>query len=106
MYKGSSSPVGVVVLGCLSVKHLIYTSHKYINNITSVAGHIPLSVTITHLQDEDSVEDVCKQIIKQWTECCNQAAARRTDDGIYVTFIHPHSQSQTKVTVIIPKIKR
>lgn len=47
------------------------------------------------VQDEDSVEDVCKQIIKQWTECLSRSAAKRNaDDGIYVALIHSHSQSQ------------
>ncbi|XP_062264423.1 coiled-coil domain-containing protein 43 [Platichthys flesus] len=28
---------------------------------------------------EDTVEDVCKQIIKQWTECCSRSAVKEDD---------------------------
>ncbi|XP_035511353.1 coiled-coil domain-containing protein 43 [Morone saxatilis] len=31
--------------------------------------------------DEDSVEDVCKQIIMQWTDFCNRSAAKRNADA-------------------------
>lgn len=38
------------------------------------------------------MEEVCKQIIKQWTEYCNQSAAKRNaDDGIYVTLVNLHA---------------
>lgn len=38
---------------------------------------------MSSMQDEDSVEDVCKQIIKRWTEWIHQSAAKReSDDGI------------------------
>lgn len=38
------------------------------------------------------MEDVCKQIIKQWTEWCSQSSAKReSDDGIHLTLIHPHT---------------
>ena len=43
------------------------------------------------VQDEDSVEDVCKQIIKQWTDYRSRLAAKKDADGIYVTLIYPHS---------------
>lgn len=39
------------------------------------------------MQDEDTVEDVCKLIIKQWTEWRNRSAAKTgADDGIFVHF--------------------
>lgn len=50
-----------------------------------------LALLVVCVQDEDTMEDVCKQIIKQWTEWCSKSAAKRNaDDGISVTWIHPH----------------
>lgn len=37
------------------------------------------------------MEDVCKQIIKQWTDYRSRLAAKKDADGIYVTLIYPHS---------------
>lgn len=37
------------------------------------------------------MEDVCKQIIKQWTDYRSRLAAKKNADGIYVTLIYPHS---------------
>lgn len=31
--------------------------------------------------DEDTVEDICKQIIKQWTDCSRSAAKKDADDA-------------------------
>lgn len=46
------------------------------------------------VQDEDTVEDVCKQIIKRWTEYCSQSAARRDgDDGIYLLLLFSFDSS-------------
>ena len=39
------------------------------------------------MQDEDSVEDVCKQIIKQWTDHCSQSAKHVADDGSIIIII-------------------
>lgn len=38
--------------------------------------------SLTHLQEEDTTEDVCLQIINQWTEYSRQSSGRQnTDDG-------------------------
>ncbi|GLD49107.1 coiled-coil domain-containing protein 43 isoform X2 [Lates japonicus] len=45
--------------------------------------------------DEDTVEDVCEQIIKQWTECCNRSSAKRSaDDEIFSCFLDKHTEAE------------
>lgn len=66
--------------------------------ITSCAkGHLYLWpwLFLFHVQDEDTVEDVCIQIIKQWTEWNRQSAAKReTNDGIWL-YPQPHCNIDT-----------
>lgn len=47
-----------------------------------------LTLSFGSVQDEVAVEDVCKQIIKQWTDYSNQSKAKRdSDDGILITYL-------------------
>ncbi|XP_076609031.1 coiled-coil domain-containing protein 43 [Chaetodon auriga] len=47
--------------------------------------------------DEDSVEDVCKEIIKQWTEYHNRSAARRDADDAEVQAIASMIEKQAQI---------
>ncbi|XP_070779711.1 coiled-coil domain-containing protein 43 [Enoplosus armatus] len=49
--------------------------------------------------DEDTVEDVCKEIIKQWTECCSQSAAKRDADDAEVQAIASMIEKQAQIVV-------
>uniref|UniRef100_A0A4W6CQT2 Coiled-coil domain-containing protein 43 n=2 Tax=Lates calcarifer TaxID=8187 RepID=A0A4W6CQT2_LATCA len=49
--------------------------------------------------DEDTVEDVCKQIIKQWTECCNRSSAKRSADDAEVQAIASMIEKQAQIVV-------
>lgn len=42
------------------------------------------------MQDEESVEDICKQIIKQWTDWRDRSSDKRDGDGICATLIYPN----------------
>ncbi|XP_039979537.1 coiled-coil domain-containing protein 43 [Xiphias gladius] len=48
---------------------------------------------------EDSVEDVCKQIIEQWTECCSRSAARKDADDAEVQAIASMIEKQAQIVV-------
>ncbi|CAK6961281.1 coiled-coil domain-containing protein 43 [Scomber scombrus] len=48
--------------------------------------------------DEDNVEDVCKQIIKQWTDHCSQSAKRVADD-VEVQAIASMIEKQAQIVV-------
>ncbi|XP_053193858.1 coiled-coil domain-containing protein 43 [Scomber japonicus] len=48
--------------------------------------------------DEDSVEDVCKQIIKQWTDHCSQSAKHVADD-VEVQAIASMIEKQAQIVV-------
>lgn len=42
-----------------------------------------LEFAVICVQEENTVEDVCKQIIKQWEDFCSKSAAKKdADDGI------------------------
>ncbi|XP_070837533.1 coiled-coil domain-containing protein 43 [Chaetodon trifascialis] len=47
--------------------------------------------------DEDSVEDVCKEIIKQWTEFHNRSAARQDADDAEVQAIASMIEKQAQI---------
>ncbi|XP_003964839.1 coiled-coil domain-containing protein 43 [Takifugu rubripes] len=49
--------------------------------------------------DEDSVEDVCKQIIKRWTEWNHQSAAKRESDDAEVRAIASMIEKQAQIVV-------
>ncbi|XP_019114272.1 coiled-coil domain-containing protein 43 [Larimichthys crocea] len=49
--------------------------------------------------DEDSVEDVCKQIIKHWTEWRNRSAAKRNADDAEVQAIASMIEKQAQIVV-------
>ncbi|TKS92194.1 Coiled-coil domain-containing protein 43 [Collichthys lucidus] len=49
--------------------------------------------------DEDSVEDVCKQIIKHWTECRSRSAAKRNADDAEVQAIASMIEKQAQIVV-------
>lgn len=94
MYCLWMNPVGAVVIchyasfngnrpcWCKSIVHLVCWVHKV--SCYSL-------VLVLCVQDEDSMEDVCKQIIKQWTDYRSRLAAKKDADGISVTLIYPHS---------------
>lgn len=47
-----------------------------------------LTPSFGSVQDEVAVEDVCKQIIKQWTDYNNQSKAKKdSDDGISLLLV-------------------
>ncbi|KAL7377605.1 hypothetical protein ABVT39_001982 [Epinephelus coioides] len=49
--------------------------------------------------DEDSVEDICKQIIKQWTEWRNRSAAKTDADDAEVQAIASMIEKQAQIVV-------
>lgn len=49
--------------------------------------------------DEDSMEDVCKQIIKQWTEFCSRSAAKKDADDAEVQAIASMIEKQAQIVV-------
>ncbi|TWW70213.1 Coiled-coil domain-containing protein 43 [Takifugu flavidus] len=49
--------------------------------------------------DEDSVEDVCKQIIKRWTEWNHQSSAKRESDDAEVRAIASMIEKQAQIVV-------
>lgn len=60
-------------MGCWFRKQIVILTH---------------SIIVICVQDEETVEDVCKQIIKQWAECRSRATAKSdSGDGIYFTWI-------------------
>lgn len=51
-----------------------------------------LEFAVICVQEESTVEDVCKQIIKQWEECCSKSAAKKdADDGIVWLWFIPNT---------------
>lgn len=40
-----------------------------------------LTLSVSHSQEEDSLEDVCGEIIRQWTESKARSAAKSDVDG-------------------------
>nr|XP_020463041.1 coiled-coil domain-containing protein 43 [Monopterus albus] len=48
---------------------------------------------------EDTVEDVCKQIIMQWTACCSRSAAKRDADDAEVQAIASMIEKQAQIVV-------
>ncbi|XP_029998244.1 coiled-coil domain-containing protein 43 [Sphaeramia orbicularis] len=49
--------------------------------------------------DEDTVDDVCKQIIEQWTEYRKQSAAKRDADDVEVQAIASMIEKQAQIVV-------
>ncbi|XP_072225359.1 coiled-coil domain-containing protein 43 [Leuresthes tenuis] len=49
--------------------------------------------------DEDTMEDVCKQIIKQWTECSSRSAARKNAEDAEVQAIASMIEKQAQIVV-------
>lgn len=49
--------------------------------------------------DEDTVEDVCKEMIKQWTECHSRSAAKRDADDAEVQAIASMIEKQAQIVV-------
>ncbi|XP_068193446.1 coiled-coil domain-containing protein 43 [Antennarius striatus] len=49
--------------------------------------------------DEDAVEDVCKQIIRQWTDCCSRSAAKRDTGDAEVQAIASMIEKQAQIVV-------
>ncbi|XP_059204273.1 coiled-coil domain-containing protein 43 [Centropristis striata] len=49
--------------------------------------------------DEDTVEDVCKQIIKEWTDCRNRSAAKSDADDAEVQAIASMIEKQAQIVV-------
>ncbi|KAG8006809.1 Coiled-coil domain-containing protein 43 [Nibea albiflora] len=58
-----------------------------------------LNDRLDSLEDEDSVEDVCKQIIKHWTECRSRSAAKRNADDAEVQAIASMIEKQAQIVV-------
>ncbi|KAK2833186.1 hypothetical protein Q5P01_017075 [Channa striata] len=48
---------------------------------------------------EDTMEDVCKQIINQWTACCKKLAAKREADDAEVQAIASMIEKQAQIVV-------
>ncbi|XP_026181002.1 coiled-coil domain-containing protein 43 [Mastacembelus armatus] len=48
---------------------------------------------------EDTVEEVCRQIIRQWTTCCSRADARRDADDAEVQAIASMIEKQAQIVV-------
>ncbi|XP_047428257.1 coiled-coil domain-containing protein 43 [Mugil cephalus] len=49
--------------------------------------------------EEDTMEDVCKEIIKQWTECCSRSTAKRNADDAEVQAIASLIEKQAQIVV-------
>ncbi|XP_012727420.2 coiled-coil domain-containing protein 43 [Fundulus heteroclitus] len=49
--------------------------------------------------DEDAIEEVCKQIINEWKECCDRLAARRNTDDAEVQAIASMIEKQAQIVV-------
>uniref|UniRef100_A0A3B5A622 Coiled-coil domain-containing protein 43 n=1 Tax=Stegastes partitus TaxID=144197 RepID=A0A3B5A622_9TELE len=49
--------------------------------------------------DEDTMEDVCKQIIKEWTEYCSRSAAKRNAEDAEVQAIASMIEKQAQIVV-------
>ncbi|XP_029945778.1 coiled-coil domain-containing protein 43 isoform X1 [Salarias fasciatus] len=49
--------------------------------------------------EEDSMEDVCKQIIKQWTEFCSRSSAKKDADDAEVQAIASMIEKQAQIVV-------
>ncbi|XP_041634433.1 coiled-coil domain-containing protein 43 [Cheilinus undulatus] len=49
--------------------------------------------------DEDTVADICKQIIKQWIECSSRAAAKKDADDAEVQAIASMIEKQAQIVV-------
>ncbi|MED6236216.1 Coiled-coil domain-containing protein 43 [Ataeniobius toweri] len=49
--------------------------------------------------DEDTIEEVCKQIINHWKECCNRLAARQNTDDAEVQAIASMIEKQAQIVV-------
>uniref|UniRef100_M4A036 Coiled-coil domain-containing protein 43 n=1 Tax=Xiphophorus maculatus TaxID=8083 RepID=M4A036_XIPMA len=49
--------------------------------------------------DEDTIEEVCKQIISHWKECCNRLAARQNTDDAEVQAIASMIEKQAQIVV-------
>ncbi|CAN9505494.1 unnamed protein product [Ophioblennius macclurei] len=49
--------------------------------------------------DEDSMEDVCKQIITEWTEFCSRSAAKKDTDDAEVQAIASLIEKQAQIVV-------
>ncbi|XP_005920390.1 coiled-coil domain-containing protein 43 isoform X1 [Maylandia zebra] len=49
--------------------------------------------------EENTVEDVCKQIIKQWEECCSKSAAKKDADDAEVQAIASMIEKQAQIVV-------
>ncbi|XP_028267704.1 coiled-coil domain-containing protein 43 [Parambassis ranga] len=54
---------------------------------------------LTAFLDENTIEDVCKQIIKQWTECSSRSAAKREADDAEVQAIASMIEKQAQIVV-------
>lgn len=49
--------------------------------------------------EEDTVEDICKQIIKQWTDFCNRTSAKKDGDDAEVQAIASLIEKQAQIVV-------
>ncbi|XP_047215994.1 coiled-coil domain-containing protein 43 [Girardinichthys multiradiatus] len=49
--------------------------------------------------DEDTIEEVCKQIINHWKECCNRLAGRQNTDDAEVQAIASMIEKQAQIVV-------
>ncbi|KAK5616934.1 Coiled-coil domain-containing protein 43 [Crenichthys baileyi] len=49
--------------------------------------------------DEDTIDEVCKQIINHWKECCNRLAARQNNDDAEVQAIASMIEKQAQIVV-------
>ncbi|MEQ2275012.1 Coiled-coil domain-containing protein 43 [Xenotaenia resolanae] len=54
---------------------------------------------LSRVKDEDTIEEVCKQIINHWKECCNRLAARQNTDDAEVQAIASMIEKQAQIIV-------
>uniref|UniRef100_A0A3P9NXF3 Coiled-coil domain containing 43 n=1 Tax=Poecilia reticulata TaxID=8081 RepID=A0A3P9NXF3_POERE len=80
-----------------------YNDKYFDQNVLSVLSirHGSLSSCV---KDEDTIEEVCKQIISQWTECRNRLAARQNTDDAEVQAIASMIEKQAQIVVKQKKV--
>uniref|UniRef100_A0A3Q0RZ59 Coiled-coil domain-containing protein 43 n=1 Tax=Amphilophus citrinellus TaxID=61819 RepID=A0A3Q0RZ59_AMPCI len=56
--------------------------------------------------EENTVEDVCKQIIKQWVECCRRSTAKRDAENAIASMIEKQAQIVVKQKEVSEESKK
>ncbi|KAI4888056.1 hypothetical protein NFI96_019624 [Prochilodus magdalenae] len=58
-----------------------------------------LRATLSAMLEEDVLEDVCQQILKQWTDCCSRSAASSSHPDDDVQAIASLIEKQAQIVV-------